>query len=376
MIKVIHVISDTNVGGAGVLLCNLLACADTERFEIAVVLPRGSLLTPRIRALGFRAIEIDHGADRSSDLRAIPRVCRILRREKPHVLHTHSALYARLAGLFCRVPVSVNTRHCADMDERTSLPFRMAARGAERLFGSHTIATADYVKSILIQKGIPPRNVHVIHNGSCPLPELSEDEKNQVRRELGLSDSDFVVGMVARLELGKGHETLLHAAKICIQKSPHLRFVIVGDGTRAAALHTLAHALDLKDHVIFTGFRKDVARIMAILQVNVNCSERSETSSLSLSEGMSVGVVPVVSRCGGNAYMAGFGQNGVVFPVGNTTALANILLDLERDRVRLAKFSQACRKRFFDCLTAETMTRRTEALYTSLVNKAIAQTKS
>lgn len=367
MIKVIHVISDTNVGGAGVLLCNLLACADTERFELAVVLPRGSLLAPRIRALGFRAIEIDHGADRSSDLRAIPSVCRILRREKPHVLHTHSALFARVAGLFCRVPVSVNTRHCADMDERTSLLSRMEARGAECLFGSHTIATADYVKSILIQKGVPPKNVHVIHNGSCPLPELSENEKIQVRRELGLSNSDFVVGMVARLESGKGHETLLHAAKICIQKSPHLRFVIVGDGTRAAALHALAHALDLKDRVIFTGFRKDVARIMAILQVNVNCSERSETSSLSLSEGMSIGVVPVVSRCGGNAYMAGFGQNGVVFPTGDASALSQAILALANDRQRLASLSDRSRTRFHEQFTAGAMAKQVEMLYTRLL---------
>ena len=369
MIKVVHVISDTGIGGAGVLLCNLLACADKTRFDITTVLPRGSLLVPRIRALGLRTVEITHGADRSADPRAIPALCRILRAEKPHILHTHSALYARLAGLFCHVPVSINTRHCADMTEHATLAVRLATGGLERLVGSATVATADYVKDVLTARGVPSHKIHIIHNGSRPLPLLSEDEKTEVCRELGLAESDFPVGMVARLENGKGHETFLRAAKICAEKAPHIRFIIVGDGSRAALLRELAHNLGIADRVIFTGFREDVARIMNILHLNVNCSERSKTSSLSLSEGMSVGAVPVVSNCGGNAYMVGFGESGMTFPVGDAKALAEIILALERNRNRLSSLSKKCRSRFHEQFTAEAMTHRVETLYCSLLKK-------
>lgn len=369
MIKVVHVISDTGIGGAGVLLCNLLACADTTRFEIAVVLPRGSLLVPRIHALGFRTIEIAHGADHSADLCAIPELCRVVHAEKPQILHTHSALYARLTGLFCHVPVSINTRHCADMTEHPTLAVRLATGGLERLVGSVTIATANYVKDVLTARGVPSNKIHIIHNGSHPLPFLSENQRSAMRRELGLAESDFSVGMVARLEDGKGHETFLRAAKICAEKATHIRFVIVGDGARASSLHGLANDLGIAHRVIFTGFRQDVARIMNILHLNVNCSERSETSSLSLSEGMSVGVVPVVSNCGGNAYMTGFGENGVLFPVGDAKTLAESILALERDRDRLSVLSEKCRARFYDQFTAEAMTRRVETLYCSLLKK-------
>lgn len=369
MIKVLHVISDTNIGGAGILVCNLLAYADQTRFDVVTVVPRGSLLVPRLCSLGIRVIEIDRGADRSADLLAIRALCRILRAEKPHILHTHSALYARLAGLFCHVPVSINTRHCADMIEHPTLALRLVTGGLERLVGSATVATADYVKDVLTARGVPSHKIHIIHNGSRPLPLLSEDEKTDVCQELGLAESDFPVGMVARLEDGKGHETLLRAAKICAEKAPHIRFIIVGDGSRAALLRELAHTLGIADRVIFTGFRKDVARIMNILYLNVNCSERSETSSLSLSEGMSVGAVPVVSDCGGNAYMAGFGENGAIFPVGNATALAEIILALECDRNRLSSLSKKCRARFHEQFTAEAMTRRVETLYCSLLKK-------
>ena len=407
MVKVLHVISDTGIGGAGILLCNLLSCLDRKRFEVTVVVPRGSLLASRIRSLGIAVIEISHGADRSADLRAFPALCRIVHVVRPHIIHTHSALYARLAGCFCRVPVSINTRHCADMSERPSLLTRLGTGGVERIIGGHTIATADYVKDVLVARGVPTDTIHIIHNGSQPCRRLSEAEKVDVRRKLGLSKNDFAVGMVARLEGGKGHETLLQAAKICAKKASNIRFVIVGDGSRAEVLRViaadllrviaadllrviaadllrviaadllrgiaadllraLAADLGLEKHVIFTGFCIDVAPVMNILHLNVNCSERSETSSLSLSEGMSVGAVPVVSDCGGNSYMAGFGESGAVFPVGDVAALADMILTLAKDRVRLAELSQKCCDRFHQHLTAAAMTRQVEALYDRLL---------
>jgi glycosyltransferase involved in cell wall biosynthesis len=367
MVKVLHVISDTGIGGAGVLLCNLLSCLDRKRFEVTVVVPKGSMLVPRIRSLEIAVIEIPHGADRSADFRAITALFCIVRAERPHIIHTHSALYARLAGWFCRVPISVNTRHCAYMNEPSSPISRLTTYSFERMIGSHTIATADYVKEVLLTRGVPSNAIHIIHNGSPPCRKLTEKEKNDVRRNLGLSESNFIVGMVARLEAGKGHETLLRAARICIEKTPSIRFVIVGDGSRSEKLRKLAHDLGLEKHVIFTGFCSDVAPFMNILHLNVNCSEQSETSSLSLSEGMSVGAVPVVSNCGGNSYMAGFGESGMIFPIGDAAALANIILALEKNRIGLEELSRKCIERFQQHLTATEMTRQVEALYDRLL---------
>ena len=368
LIRVLHVISDTNIGGAGVHLCNLLSCIDRSLFDVSVCLPKNSLLAPRIRALGVPVIETAHGADRSADLYAIPELMGILRRQKPHILHTHSALYARLAGLFCRVPISISTRHCADIKVHPTLLQQLAVRELEQLIGGHTIATANYVKDVIISSGVPKKKIHVIHNGSRPLPYLSDGDKEKLRRKWGLSPDEFTVGIVARLEKGKGHDTFLRAASLCLSKNPNIRFFVVGDGSLDAHLRSLACQLGLGDRVLFTGFQADIAPIMNILHLNVNCSERSETSSLSLSEGMSVGTVPIVSRCGGNPYMAGFGENGAVFPIGDATALANIILSLERNRDHLSLLSQACQSRFQKDFTAEKMTKQVQTLYQKIAN--------
>lgn len=367
MIKILHVISDTGIGGAGVHLCNLLTCADRSRFDLTVALPEGSALSPRIAALDVPVAELHRGADNSADLCAIPEMISLIRRVRPHILHTHSALYARIAGRLCRVPVAVNTRHCADMNEHPSWGTRVATKRLGSLLDTHTIATAHYVKDILIERGVPQKSITVIHNGSMPQAPLSAEEKRQLRHDLGIKDSLFPVGIVARLAEGKGHETLLRAARLCLDASPDFCFLIVGSGEKEGALKEMTQALGIENQVRFLGFRTDIGRIMNLLDINVNCSQFSETSSLSLSEGMSVGAVPVVSDCGGNPFMAGFGENGTVFPVDDARALADAILSLARDRSRLAFLSEACQIRFTREFTAAAMTARTEALYQTLL---------
>ena len=112
MIRVLQIISDTNIGGGGRSLLNYLSCCDRSRFSPSVVLPRSSALTERVRALDVPVEEIDAMADRSLDLRAIPPLTRILRRERPDLVHTHGSLSGRIAARLAGCPV-VYTRHCA-----------------------------------------------------------------------------------------------------------------------------------------------------------------------------------------------------------------------------------------------------------------------
>ena len=65
MIKITHVITDSNIGGAGILLCNLLSAIDRSSFDFKVILPRGAALSPRLVALGVAVYEADISPDRS-----------------------------------------------------------------------------------------------------------------------------------------------------------------------------------------------------------------------------------------------------------------------------------------------------------------------
>jgi glycosyltransferase involved in cell wall biosynthesis len=105
---------------------------------------------------------------------------------------------------------------------------------------------------------------------------------------------------------------------------------------------------------------------MEIADINVNCSVGTETSSLALSEGMSIGLPAVVSDYGGNPYMVRHGENGFVYPCGDTHIMAEYIIKLVGDRELYEKMSMAARRRFADELNAKSMTEKTTSLYTSL----------
>ena len=187
-IKVCHVLTDTNIGGAGTALVNLLTACDRERFAFSVVLPYGSAAAPLVEKTGAD-IFFAHGiADRSAAPAAIPALTRIFRRLRPDIVHTHASLSARLAARAAAVPVIIMTRHCAD-----PLPRVFSAAGGILLRGCCTraIAVGDDAADALAACGFPRERIDVILNGTAPLREPTEAELDAARAALALADAEM-----------------------------------------------------------------------------------------------------------------------------------------------------------------------------------------
>ena len=113
MIKVLNILSDSNIGGAGRLLVNYLRNFDREKFDVAVVLPKDSDLKPCVEGTGFPVFEIEHGVDKSFDMKAVREVMAIIKKWQPDVVHTHSSFYGKLAAYLCGTKARFYTRHSA-----------------------------------------------------------------------------------------------------------------------------------------------------------------------------------------------------------------------------------------------------------------------
>ncbi|MBQ8309944.1 MAG: glycosyltransferase [Clostridia bacterium] len=367
--RVLHVISDENIGGAGVLLSNLLSELDPSRVHSTVALPAGSLLRERIAAQGVPVLPLMHASDRLSAT-AMHELCRCIRQSRAQLVHANAALSARVAGRICGIPV-VHTRHCCyPLDGIWRLPpVRFAGGVCNRVLSDRVIATADAAAKNLCALGIPQKKITVIINGSKPIREVAEKELEDARRALKIEKDDFCVGICARLEACKGHDTFLRAACLLRERAPKIRFrfLVVGTGTRGAELERLSHRLGIADAVRFTGFVTDMAPIYRLLRVNVNCSSGTETSCLALSEGMSAGVPCVVSDYGGNRAMIGDGAAGLLFPVGDFEALAAHVLRIATNPDIEVSMRRAARARYEQNYTARRMAEETTALYERMV---------
>ena len=365
--RVVEVISDRNVGGAGVLLTNRLKHR-TKDIETIVALPKGSKLTKKIRETGTRTVEISGCNDCSLDVLAIPELVLLFKAQKPDIVNSHGCLSARIAAKLTGVPTVIYTRHCCfPLGKAYSLkPVRALTHAGSLLLCDKVIAVSPAVKKDLIDMGISSSQIQVIVNGAEPLRRLRGNERAAKRRELSIADSEIVVGIFARLEVCKDHETLLRAARILCNGCGEYRFLIVGTGGTEARLKSLCSELGLAERVIFTGFVEDIAPLMNITDVNVNCSVATETSSLALSEGMSLGIPSVVSDFGGNPYMVRNGVNGLVYPKGNAEGLARAIRRLAYDDALYSKLSENSLRRFYAELNAKRMANETNAFYRNL----------
>ncbi len=371
MIRVLEIISDTNIGGAGVLLHSRLKYSDKGRFKTAVLLPKNSQLKNRMITDNIRCIDMNCCKDSSFDIKGIFEIMGIIKKYRPDIVNTHACMSGRIASKLCGVPIRIYTRHCAfpvNKILKNRLLFKMSGKFHESL-STKMIAVAYAAKRNLIDMGISPNKISVIINGVEGVSELSHYEKNNIRRKLGFYEENIVIGICARLEKCKDHKCFLEAAKYLSDISDKYRFLIIGDGTLREELEIMTQRLGISQFVCFVGFVENVTPYLNILDIQVNCSVGTETSSLALSEGMSIGLPSVASDFGGNPYMIENGVNGLLYKKGNARELVKAILKITNNKDLYEYMSLKAKERFVKELNIKKTVKETEELYITLYEK-------
>ena len=366
MIKVMEAISDMNVGGAGRLLISRIKYSDKDNFKYTVILPKKSLLIPFLKNVGANVIEIDACQNRSIDITSLIVLCKIIKACSPDILNSHACFSARIAGRISGVKVNLHTRHCDfPIKDIYRLPlFKQMISFINNALSDGVIAVSSSAKRNLLQLGVNNAKIKIIINGAEKIKELNYEQKKKIKAGLNIPADAIVVSIFARLEVYKDHVTFLRAAKV-LSKFDKIYFLIVGNGSLEKELKKYAKKLGLEKKVIFLGFVEDVSEIMNITDVNVNCSIGTETSSLALSEGMSLGIPAIASDYLGNKYIVKDGINGLIFEQRDYIGLAKRILLLYGDKNLYAKLSKNSKQRFLNELNAKRMTLETENYYMS-----------
>lgn len=364
MIRVLNIISDTNIGGAGRVLLNYLRYADREQFETLVALPRGSLLKPPLEQAGGRVLEVDGIADRSFDKGDVKALRALIARERPSLVHTHGCFSGRVAARREGVPV-IYSRHSAfPVPAKLRYP---PGRWVNKLVNEHyadrIIAVSPAAAKNLTDGGISPKKITVMMNGVAPVARRPQEETEELRRRWDLAPEDFVLGILARLEDYKGHMDILQALSILRGEGRPAKLLIAGVGPYEETLRRETARLGLEDAVRFLGFVTDVAPLLSALDLQLNASYGTETSSLSILEGMSMGLPAVVSSYGGNPWLIDDGEDGLIFPTRDAAALARAVARLMDSREELSRMGERAAEIFRQRFTGEIFAKNIENVY-------------
>lgn len=366
MIRVLNIISDTNIGGAGRAVLTYLKYMDRERFEAAVAVPKGSLLTERIRALDTTVFEVDAISDKSLDLAGIKELKKVIRDWQPDIVHTHGSFSGRIAGRQCGSKV-IYTRHSVFPVSRkiSRGPGKLANKIINEHYADRIIAVSPAAVENLTDGGIRRDLIDVVYNGVERLTPAPQETKDALRKEFGIREGVFTAAIMARVIDYKGHMDILEAARML--RADGLDFAILicgtGDDDYVNEVNGRIREYGLEGTVIMAGFRKDVPDILSILDVQLNASYGTEATSLALLEGFSLGVPAIASDYGGNPYVVEDGVNGLVFPTRNTAALAAALRRMMQEPGLAARLGTGALEAFDQKFTAQVYAVNIEKVY-------------
>jgi glycosyltransferase involved in cell wall biosynthesis len=285
---------------------------------------------PDLEARGIRHIALTsstRGMNLWADIKAVGQLWKVLRRERPDVLHTHNpkpGVYGRIVGRLAGVPIVVNTIHGLYATPESSLVKRVIVYTLEWI--ASRFSDAELIQSpedfeLLWERRIMPRSkLRLLGNGVDlerfqPNPEL----RALVREELGLGDGQVAVGLIARLVEEKGVPELIAAAG---KLDDRYVVFIVGpkDHEKSDAVSDELLARAEADGVRFLGMRKDVERIYQGLDIFVLPSHREGFPRAAM-EAAASGLPVIATDIRGCRQVVENGVNGFLFPVRDVDAL-------------------------------------------------------
>jgi glycosyltransferase involved in cell wall biosynthesis len=317
----------------------------------------GGSLEARARAAGLAVRPLVFGGDLAP--RAILGLARVLRDEAPDLVHAHDP-HATAAGLFA---VRLRRRARLVASRRVALPLRRGLSRGKYSACDGVIAVSRAVARVLLEHGLPPRRLQLIHDGVPDRPVSAGGR--EALRQLGVPDDSPVIGNVAALTAHKDHATLLAAMPRVLAAVPAARLVVVGEGDLRGKLEAEARRLGLGGRCVFAGFRTDVDRLIPAFSL-VCLTSRTEGLGSSLLDAMCFGRPIVATGTGGIPEVVEHGRTGLLVPVGDPAALAGALTELLCCGERREELGRAGRARFERAFTAERMVERTLESYEAL----------
>lgn len=306
-------------------------------------------------------------------IQSVHRIAHIIRREKISIVHVNEILdvYGGLAARLAGVPCVWHIRAHFEQPWVTWLLPRVVQVLATRVI----VVSNSVAEHLFTEQRIPLHKVKTIHN---PAPDLRQFhpkvDGRAFRAEMGVGENAFLVGLIGKLVEPKGHEVLIRAAPMILDRFPNTRFAIVG-GQLSGKHHSeyverlarLVEDLSLQEKVIFTGFRACIPQIMAACDVIVHCSTFPDPFPGVVLQGMAVGKPVIASNIGGVKEQVEDGVSGLLVDPHDPRALANGVNSLLTDPQERKALGRAGVERVRSHFTAEVYTRKLARLYHSIL---------
>ena len=361
-VRVVQVMATGTNGGAQEHVYNLVNRLDHDFYDVSIVSLSPGSAVRRLQKAGFEVTVIDE----PDDVIATAALTAHLGDVRPDVVHNHmfraevvgtkAAIALATAGH--RRPWVISTIHSSRIrSAEDQEQLRRLTPSMDRL-----IVVSKAIEEKVVEEGRLGVQRVLVYNG-VDLERYDHLEPCcTLRDEYQMEPDSPIVGVVGRLELEKGHPTLLEAWPMVLEQVPNAYLIIVGEGSRHDALRQIAREQGIERHVIFTGRRDDIPAVTAALDVAVLPSYR-EAQGLTILEAMAMSRPVVASNVGGIPEMVKDGVTGLLVPPHDPPALAAAISRLLLDHPLADTLARAGHDLVHDRFCVQLMVNSIQELY-------------
>jgi len=375
VIKIAHISTGLETGGAEVQLIRLLEKFDKNKFEMIVIsLDKETYLADKIR--NELKIPVDSLCLKQNPLN-IRKAYSLLKAFNPDVIHGTMYEGGVVGTLFNKFlpnkpPVIWTVHEPLEHYDKEPIRKRLQLRtwGLISKMPACMMYVSNLNKEQHVDWGFNNDKAIVISNGVDTNRCFPNKSKGmEIRKSLGIPTDAFVIGKVARFHRQKNHIGFLHSAALLAKKQPHVHFMLVGTNVddNNEELTALIDKLDLKGKVHMLGNRQDIPDVVNAFDL-ATLTSFGEAFPLTLGEAMVSAIPCVATDVGDNDLIVG--DTGIITPVNDDQAMAEawekmVVMD-KTDKTAYKKLGEAARKRTLDKFTLQQQVSQHEDLYNNL----------
>lgn len=371
--KVLHLISGGDTGGAKTHIINLL-CGLKDKVDVKLVC---FIKGPFADDLKKHGIDV-HVIEQKSrfDFSVVNKLKDLIESENFEIVHSHGAR-ANLISYFLKKKVNakfittVHSDYLLDFKDNfyKNIVFTNLNKFALKRFDNY-IAVSDSFKDMLVSRGFDKDKIFTIYNGIFLEDKIIKDKESYLKEKNIDYEDKFIVGILARLDKVKDHETFLRAAKEVIDKDKSVIFLLAGDGQDKEHLLSLRKDLGLEQNVYFLGNETHPYDFLNAIDINVLCS-LSESFPYVIMEGGSLKKATIASRVGGIPKIIIDGETGKLFEKQDYKALAADILKLKNNADERKKLGENLYTRIIDNFTHIKMAEKHVEIYKKILAKHV-----
>ncbi len=344
MLKILHLISGGDVGGAKTHVLTLIKELQ-KTINVKLICFMEGPFAEEGRQMGIDVYVMEQ--EKRYDLQVVDRIIRIIKEENFNVIHSHGAranFITRFIKKKTDIPC-VTTVHSDFMLDFKGNIYKHLIYTNLNIFAlkkfDYFIGVSEDFRQMLIGRGFPEDKVYTVYNGIDYSESISYRSKEDFLREKGLSHlhNKTIIGILARLHPVKGHEIFIKAAAMVLAKNKDAHFLITGNPDEMPELIGLVKKLGIEDYIHFIGFVENPYDFLNAIDINVLTSY-SESFPYVLLEGAQLFKPTISTAVGGIPMLIKDGENGYLFKAGDSKELAVKLESLIDDKGKRSIFGR------------------------------------